>query len=150
MFNFLLSHETEPELTLSVENKKDEPKRKIALVTDEDLEKLKDNRIPENTKINTNWAIKTWEEWSQTRNLMTMPCSVEKLVKTDVLKLSNIELVYWLAKFVVEVRRKDKDGVCYNPSSLYQLCCGILRYLRDNGRPELNIFEDPKIMFLGQ
>lgn len=146
-FTFLLANETEPELPLSVENKKPEQKnpcRKIALVTDEDLEKLKDNRIPENTKINTNWAVSTWKEWAETRNLTTKFYPAEKVVKLDVLELSNEELGYWLAKFVVEVRRKDEEGSFYNPNSLYQLCCGLLRYLRNNGRPELNIFEDPK------
>ena len=28
---------------------------------------------------------------------------------------------------------------------VYQLCCGLLRFLRNNGRPALNIFEDPTL-----
>jgi hypothetical protein len=44
---------------------------------------------------------------------------------------------------VVEVRKKATKGECYPPNTLYQLCCALLRYLRNNGRPALNFFEDP-------
>ena len=48
-----------------------------------------------------------------------------------------------MAKFVVQVRKKASKGECYPPNTLYQLCCALLQYLRNNGRPALNIFEDP-------
>lgn len=63
-------------------------------------------------------------------------------MRADILTNTNEELNKWLAKFVVEVRKKEEAGKCYPPNSLYQLCCGLQRFLRNNGRPSLNIFED--------
>ena len=43
------------------------------------------------------------------------------------------ELCLWLRKFVYEIR--TRGGVEYPPNSrLYQMCVGIQRHLRDNGR----------------
>lgn len=43
--------------------------RKITLVSNDDLEGRKKNRIPENTKINTAWAVRTWQDWAEIRNM---------------------------------------------------------------------------------
>jgi hypothetical protein len=61
----------------------------------------------------------------------------------DIGKLTDAELSYWLEKFVVEVRKKASKGECYPPNTLYQLCCALLRDFRNNGRPAVNILEDP-------
>ena len=45
-----------------------------------------------------------------------------------------------LCRFVLEVRRKD--GKECPPNTVHQLCCGIVRYVRDRV-PELNIFKQP-------
>ena len=39
------------------------------------------------------------------------------------------ELNQWLCKFALEIRRKD--GQQYPPQTLYSICCGLLRYVRD-------------------
>ena len=62
---------------------------------------------------------------------------------SDILKVPEEELNYWLAKFVVEVRKKGEKAEFYPPTTLYQICCGLLRFLRNNGRAALNIFDDP-------
>lgn len=31
----------------------------------------------------------------------------------------------------------------YPPNTLYQISCGLQRYLRENEKPEINNFEDP-------
>ena len=121
--------------------------RKIVIVDDEELEKRKESRIPPNTRINTSWAVRAWSEWALERNGMiaikgetgiTLP-----EVNPDILNIThNEELNYWLSKFVVEVRKKKNPGSFYPPNTLYQLCCGLQRYMRDNGRPELNFFTD--------
>lgn len=46
-----------------------------------------------------------------------------------------------LTRFVLEVRKKV--GTEYAPQTLYHLCSGILRYIRQKGQPSLDIFEDP-------
>ena len=51
---------------------------------------------------------------------------------------------HWLGKFVLELR--TKSGKEYCPDSLYQLCCGLLRSLREANRAEVNILEDPEFI----
>jgi hypothetical protein len=114
--------------------------RNISLISDEELEKMKESRIPLNTKHNTAWAVRVWKEWADERN---SKAPGNEKVEPDICKVSDVELRHWLAKFVVEVRKKASKGECYPPNTLYQLCCALLRYLRNNGRPALNFFEDP-------
>ena len=116
-------------------------KRNISLISDEELEKRKESRIPLNTKHNTGWAVRAWKEWADERN---DKASANEKVDSDIGKVNDVELRHWLAKFVVEVRKKTSKGECYPPNTLYQLCCGLLRYLTKNGRPAQNFFEDPK------
>ena len=48
------------------------------------------------------------------------------------------DLDYWLSKFVLEVRKEN--GEPYPPDTLYVICAGLLRYIRER-RPEINIFK---------
>ena len=56
--------------------------------------------------------------------------------------LCDLELCFWLSKFVHEI--KKKDGSEYPPNTLYQICAGLQRALRENGLPELDIFRNPR------
>ena len=47
-------------------------------------------------------------------------------VDSDIGKVNDVELRHWLAKFVVEIRKKTSKGECYPPNTLYQLCCALL------------------------
>ena len=40
----------------------------IVIVDDEELEKRKASRIPQNTRINTSRAVRVWSEWAEERN----------------------------------------------------------------------------------
>ena len=55
--------------------------------------------------------------------------------------MSVTAMNFWLCKFVIEVRRKDKT--LYAPDTLYQICCGLLRLLKEADRAEINILSDP-------
>ena len=55
------------------------------------------------------------------------------------------DMNFWLAKFVLEVRRRD--GEPYSPETLYQICCGLLRLLKDADRTEVNILYFPILCF---
>ena len=44
-----------------------------------------------------------------------------------------------MSRFVLEVRRQD--GQHYPPNTLHQLCCGVMRYVREV-KPDLDIFKD--------
>ena len=63
------------------------------------------------------------------------------IVCADGLQLNSDELNFWLSK-LVEVRMKDA-GAVYPSNRLYQLRCGLQRFLRDIGRPALNVFTEP-------
>ena len=43
-------------------------KRNISLISDEEMEKRKESRIPLNTKRNTAWAVCAWKEWAEEIN----------------------------------------------------------------------------------
>ena len=54
--------------------------------------------------------------------------------------LCDLELCFWLSKFVHEIKKKDSCE--YPPNTLYQICAGLQRALRENGLPELDIFRN--------
>ena len=49
--------------------KKENPGRNIVVVCDKEVEKRRESRIPANTKVNTLWAVRCWEEWAVERNV---------------------------------------------------------------------------------
>lgn len=87
-----------------------------------------------NTKKNTAWAIRIWQEWAQ---LCEIP---------NILSLTAANLDYFLCRFILEARRKDGDH--YPPRTLYMISCGILRYLRDNGVTDLNFLDEKDERFI--
>ena len=88
--------------------------------------------------------MNVWNEWATERNalpqnsadLFTQVPSAE-LLHT----ICDFELCFWHSKFVYEVRKKG--GESYPPKTLYQMCVGIQRHLRDNGLAGLEIFKSP-------
>ncbi len=55
----------------------------------------------------------------------------------EVDKLSDECLIFWLPRFILEVRKKS--GAEYPPNSLYQLICGIQREVQKT-QPQVNFF----------
>lgn len=123
---------------------KQEQKRDIAVVSDADLNRRIEARIPEGTKCSTSWCVQTWKDWAEERSASSTSSTSDKynVVDLNILQLNKEELNYWLAKFVLEVRKKKTPGECYPPSTIYQICCGIQRYLKENGKPEFKLFVD--------
>ena len=98
--------------------KKENPGRNIVVVCDNEVEKRRESRIPANTKVNTSWAVRCWEEWAVERNVKVKKnSSKEKYyeVNPDIKKFTNEQLDYWLGKFVLEIRKKKE------PESVYDL-----------------------------
>ena len=52
--------------------------------------------------------------------------------------MNDWELDRWLSRFVIEIRCRDGKEYSVN---LYQICCGILHYIREV-KPQLDIFHD--------
>ena len=45
-----------------------------------------------------------------------------------------------MCRFALEIRRKD--GKQYPPNTIHNICCGVMRYLRTQGKPEIDFFKD--------
>ena len=96
-------------------------------VTEEEVTKFSRGVIPKNTAKNTSWAVRVFNEWIQQRNKRT-----EVKYPSDILEKEHecVVLCKCLKHFVSEARRGD--GKPYPPKTLYQILCGLLRYLRQS------------------
>ncbi|XP_048763272.2 uncharacterized protein LOC125671541 isoform X2 [Ostrea edulis] len=104
---------TQPQEEIPSENRFAKP------VMEKEINDLVKNRKNKNTRRSTDWVSRTWQEWVKSRG--NVP---------DLLQMSIMELNHYLSCFVIECRRKDKSE--YPPNTLYQMCCGLLRYMRDH------------------
>ena len=112
--------------------------RFASLKSDQEVEEVKKGSTAKNTSKNTAWAINIWKEWSTHRQ---HTCSSYSDWPVHLLIATPDQLDYWLSKFVVEA--KNKNGESYPPNTLYGICCGLMRYVRDL-HPEVNFFKDPQ------
>ena len=96
--------------------KKENPGRNIVVVCDNEVEKRRESRIPANTKVNTAWAVRCWEEWAVERNQVKVKknSSKEKYfeVNPDIKKVANEQLDYWLGKFFWKFGRRKNLEAC--------------------------------------
>ena len=67
-----------------------------------------------------------------------LPDETGHVLDNNVEKVELTDVSFWLQRFVLEVRKSN--GESFSPDSLYQLCCGIQRALREAGH-DVNIFE---------
>ena len=83
-----------------------EPSKRFKPATnDEELNVLTKGYIPNNTKENTAWSLKVFNEWR---------CSREGNCPADLLTSGNFDdLNYWIPRFVNEARRAN--GCAYPP-----------------------------------
>ena len=104
------------------------------------IDRVKEARIPPKTKANTAWSINIRRDWATYRKEYITPeeTRVGYRLDIDLLTMETNSIGYWLQRFVVEVRKANKQ--CYCPDSLYQLCCGLQRALRAADR-DVNFFE---------
>ncbi|XP_061170897.1 zinc finger MYM-type protein 2-like [Saccostrea echinata] len=89
-------------------------------VNDIDLKELLNSTESKNTRKNTNWSVTTFHDWRSARMLTTgdqIP---------DILSSSAEELILGCQDLLL--KRK-----AYPPKTLYMLCTGLLRHLRENG-----------------
>ena len=95
--------------------------------------------IPQKTKMQTDWTVRVWEQWAKSRNSRLLPG--EKPFSAEFGSLTRSEMQFWLCRFVLETRKAN--GEPYNPNTLYQICCGLLRHLRINcNRSDVNFLND--------
>ena len=103
-------------------------------MSDSDVIKAREQAIPKRTREDTAYCIRVWDEWAKNRR---------ELGNAEIQSLATMDastLQHWLTYFILEVRKQN--GSEYPPNTLHHLICGIMRYLRQNGRPEVDFFKD--------
>jgi len=103
-----------------------------------EIKMVKESQIPNKTKSNTTWAINIWREWATHRVRHLSPEESSFYLDTDIVKMETNAVSFWLQRFILEVRKANKQPYC--PDSLYQICCGLQRALR-NAERDINFFE---------
>ena len=109
-------------------------------VSAEQVSQARKAAIPKKTQLDTIYCTKVWHEWRNYRN--SLDYSSHDIVPEDFNKISMSKLTFWLSCFVLEVR--NQDGEEYPPNTLHHIYCGIMRYLRQNGQPDIDFFKDPE------
>ena len=100
-----------------------------------DLETYQQRYCPENTKINTRWAVKNFEDWAASHNQRHS----DNLCPHGVLLSDNAEeLSMWLQRYVLGTRKTNGDK--YPPRTLHLLLSGLQRYIRENKDSPFHIF----------
>ncbi|XP_061190433.1 uncharacterized protein LOC133198345 [Saccostrea echinata] len=90
-------------------------------VTDDEISKLIASNENANTKKNTTWVLKVFEERREKRN----GNSVDEIPLLHL--MTTEQLNFYLGRFIVETRRKN--GIWYPPRSVCLISCGVLRHL---------------------
>lgn len=76
------------------------------------------------TRKTTAWAVSIWQKWRGSRAKRS-----NDVIPPLLENASNQELNHWMAKFIYEVR--NQHGEAYTGSTLYSICSGIQRYIRE-------------------
>ena len=107
--------------------------------SDEEVIQARESAIPSKTRQDTAYCVRLWDAWANFRN--QRPGTSSSYVPS----LPNIAdnpsaLQYWLSRFCLEARKKD--GSEFPPDTLHHLICGLMRHIRLNGNPSLDVFND--------
>ena len=103
---------------------------------------MRKRAIPKNTRKITSWARTVWIDWTEYRqSIANVDADDSELPSFLINQMTKTELNDWLSHFVVEVGRRD--GELYPPNTLYQICCGLQRAIRET-KPDWNLFAQPE------
>ena len=102
--------------------------------TEEEIEQARLTGVPRKTQKDREYCVRLWSAWS-THYQAAAGVTIPPLAEID-----SSELQRLLTHFILEIRKKD--GSEFPPNSLHHLVCGLMRYIRHHGRPELDFFKD--------
>ena len=108
-------------------------------VTNVEIRQREKERIPEEIRKNTAWAVNVYQAWTKQQNRKIETLADEYSLVSFSLQTTNVkEADYWLTRFILEAR--SGDGKPYPANSLYSIATGLLRHFRnDLKRFDLNI-----------
>lgn len=76
------------------------------------------------------WCLSVWKEQAQDRlQKIEDPDELQFELNEEITLMSPEAMNFWLSRFVVEARKMN--GSEYPPNTLYQICCGLGRVLRN-------------------
>ena len=101
--------------------------------TEGEIQEARLKGVPKKTLDDTRYCMSVWDAWCNYRQ-KTCGDNIPPLIEQQ-----SSQQQHWLTRFVLEVRKQD--GSEYPPDSLHHLCCGIMRFLRWNGFPGIDIFK---------
>ena len=98
--------------------------------------------MPENTKVNTRWAVRNFDDWVASYNLQHReePCPDGILLCDDASELSR-----WLQKYILSTRKKT--GEKYPPRTIHLLLSGLQRHMREKKEKSFDIFSREAVAF---
>ena len=129
-----LKLKTEKQKCVSMGSKEGE---RFEVVSPEMLETLAKPYAPNNTQLNTQWAMNNFKDWWKWHN--SFDRTIDKCPEVVLTpECSAEELNAWLPVYVSETR--NKEGKRYSPKTIYSLLVRILRYMTENPR-HLNFLE---------
>ena len=112
------------------------------IISDREVQVMRERAKPANTRNSTDWATTVWIEWTEYRRSVAEEDICESELPSPLInQLTKTELNYWLSHFILEARRCNGD--MYPPNTLYQICCGLQRAIRETN-PSWNLFTDPE------
>ena len=91
--------------------------------------------VPKKTQQDTRWCVGIWNEWCEQRPTSSSEPTPVKLCE-DSSKISIPMLSRGLPLFILEARKLN--GKRYPPDTLHHIICGIFRFVRLNGNPEVD------------
>ena len=102
-------------------------------VSSKEIAETMQSGVPKKTQQDSKYCAYLWDEWAIHRAKTTgdiIPCL--KNIKVQ-------ELQHWICAFVLEICKKD--GSEFIPNTLHHISAEIMRYLRVNGKPKIDIFK---------
>ena len=100
--------------------------------------------VPPKTRRQTSWANGVWASWAKDRKSLPNvdPLDGNHELSEDITSMSIKSLQFWLPKFVLEVRRQDKQH--YPLDSLSNICSGLQRSLKFCDCADVKLLTDSK------
>lgn len=102
--------------------------------TEEQIELARTESVPKKTRQDTAYCVRLWNAWSKHR------CETSEVHIPPLTEMDAHSIQHWMTRFILEIRKKNGDE--YPPNTLHHLICGIMRFLRQNGNPQLDFFKD--------
>ena len=109
---------------------------RIVISTEGELQELRENRVPKNTRQSTQFAVNLFQTWREQhaklgQRYAPLDCGVPQLLNALV------------PMFIVEIRRKD--GLPYHPESVKSIFFGINKYLIEQDAT-MNMISAPEFL----